>query len=322
MWNNAGVPDPDPLLARVPSFAIDPVPILAGPSPVVQDDDLGPGVWVKRDDLIGASGLPGGSKLRKLAYILAGHDGRPLSTIGPIGSNWLIAAIAVCRARRWPLSVHPFRVHAYPGIGAKERWMVEHATRRSAPSSVAVAVLRALYDGARGARILPPGGSGAWGALAMAAAALELADQVARGVMPAPTAIYVPYGSGGTAVGLALGCELAGTATQVRAVRVNTRAIANPGVAAAIARAAWRALGRPEREVGRILAQRIAWRHGQFGGEYARPTLAGRAATARATGFALDPAYGAKTLAALLADRAAGDRSPVVFWNTYGALDA
>ncbi|MEJ2433914.1 MAG: hypothetical protein P8Y53_12425, partial [Pseudolabrys sp.] len=49
---------------------------------------------------------------------------------------------------------------------------------------------------------------------------LELADQVGRGELPEPRAVFLPYGTGGTAVGLALGLQLGGLASRVVAVRV------------------------------------------------------------------------------------------------------
>ena len=51
-------------------------------------------------------------------------------------------------------------------------------------------------------------------------AVFELKDQIARGLLPEPDIIYVPFGSMGTTAGLLLGIKLAGLKSKVCAVKV------------------------------------------------------------------------------------------------------
>jgi len=59
-------------------------------------------------------------------------------------------------------------------------------------------------------------------------AACELAGQVAAGALPEPDLIYVPYGSAGTASGLAMGLAAVGLRTCVIGVRVVPAESTNP----------------------------------------------------------------------------------------------
>lgn len=310
----------DPLSRAYPAAGLSPLPLLALPTPVEPAGWLGPGCWIKRDDLIARDGGYGGSKLRKLAYILAHEpDQRPLTLLGPTGSNWLYAAARLCVARQRPLRVHPFQAHPYPG------WRVKHDALRalvptSAPGSPTAAAARVALDLLRGHRLLPLGGSDALGALAYVSAAFELAAQIEAGALPAPRRIVVAYGSGGTAVGLAVGAYLAGLRCELTAVRVNERAVANPWVARGIARAALRRLGLPGGQARRALA-RLSWHHGAFGGRYGRPTAAGQAtlAAAASAGVRLDPVYSGKAAAAMMADPTLA--RDALLWQTYCPLD-
>src|SRR5204863_6183468 len=98
-------------------------------------------------------------------------------------------------------------------------------------------------------RLRPPyfltvGGSSALGTLGYVDAALELAAQVERGELPAPTHVLVALGSGGTAAGLVLGFALAGLGSGVVAVQVNDRMPLGPKRVAGLAERARRLLER------------------------------------------------------------------------------
>src|SRR5919199_4114314 len=75
---------------------------------------------------------------------------------------------------------------------------------------------------------VPAGGSSPLGALGHVNAALELAEQVRRGHRPAPARLVVPFGTGGTAAGLALGLALAGLEATVVAVGLLLPAVVRP----------------------------------------------------------------------------------------------
>jgi len=300
-------------------FGLDlaPLPLASLPTPVEPAPGLGDGVWVKRDDRTAAS--HGGNKIRKLAFLLAEHDGRPLATMGPTGSNWLLAAALTCRSLGLALEVIQFPMPRYPGSAAKDLLIRQQAGSLTATGGYVRATARLLAAGRAGARTLPAGGSDALGTLAYVAAAFELAGQVEAGLLPEPDDLYVAYGSGGTAVGLALGLALSGMKTRLRAVRVTDRALSNPLMAGQLGRGALRLLGL-DRSAGELLRQRVDWIHDQFGPGYARYTARAAAAgrVAAEAGLDLEPVYTGKTLAGLLADRARGRAGPVsLFWLTF-----
>jgi 1-aminocyclopropane-1-carboxylate deaminase/D-cysteine desulfhydrase-like pyridoxal-dependent ACC family enzyme len=143
-------------------------------------------------------------------------------------------------------------------------------------------------------------------------AALELAEQLDR----VPDAVVIPLGSGGTAAGVALGLTLLGWPTQVLAVRVAPRVVANGWRVAALARGAaslLRAAGGPAVRPGRVV--RVV--HG-LGRGYGYPTEVGERVRgwAAAHGVTLDSTYGAKALGVLVDPPTRGYRR-VVFWHTF-----
>ncbi len=305
------------LLRRYPQFSPRPLPLATLPTPVEPAPWLGEGVWLKRDDMTATD--HGGNKIRKLAYLLADHDGGPLATMGPTGSNWLVAAALTCRKQQWPLTVIQFPMPRYPGSDQKDALIAGEASEFQRAGGFVRALRKLRSAGRRGARLLPAGGSDGLGTVAYVAAAFELAAQVAAGELPEPDDLYVAYGSGGTAVGLALGLGLAGLKTRVRAVRVTDRAVANPLMAGRLARGALKLIGRPA-DPAVLLRRQLSWVHDQFGTGYARCTSSSMdaVAQARAHGLDLEPVYTGKALAGLRAARERGSAGPVsLFWVTF-----
>ena len=68
--------------------------------------------------------------------------------------------------------------------------------------------------------VIPAGGSSPLGVAGYVNAGLELAAQVADGLVPEPDLVYVAAGTTGTSVGLKLGLKLAGLHTRVLPIRV------------------------------------------------------------------------------------------------------
>ena len=132
-----------------------------------------------------------------------------------------------------------------------------------------------------------------------------------------PDVVVVPLGSGGTAVGTALGLRLAGwNRARVVAVRAADLTVTNAGVLRALeaGTTALLSLGGWRPKPAHLGIDR-RW----FGGAYGRPTPAGDAALHVARdryGLTLEPTYTAKAFAAAL-DRVAHDER-VVFVQTYG----
>ena len=114
----------------------------------------------------------------------------------------------------------------------------------------AIGLLRAYAARRRDMRWIPPGGTSPLGILGHVNAALELAEQVARGEMPRPARVVLPVGSGGTAAGLALGFAIAKMDTVIVGARVAPRIAAGRTRVLALA-------GRERRYLERLAGERI-----------------------------------------------------------------
>jgi 1-aminocyclopropane-1-carboxylate deaminase/D-cysteine desulfhydrase-like pyridoxal-dependent ACC family enzyme len=307
------------LFERLPRLA-DLVPFVALadglPTPVQQVEDR---LWVFRDDY--TSSLYGGNKVRKLEFLLpiAERRGGPVVTAGGIGSHHVVA-VATFAARLGlrteavlypqPLTDDVRRVQAHLrllGVNATA------ATHRYYMPAVLARRMAALA--LQRPYLVLPGASTPLGALGYVSAGLELVRAFADTGDAEPDAVVVPLGSGGTAVGLAIGLALGGwhNATVIGAraadALVTNRAVLTAleaGTSALVALGGWRP--RPAR--WRVDG---AW----FGKGYGHPTAAGRAATAVASmwGIPLEPTYTAKGCAAALALAKSGQR--VVYVHTW-----
>jgi D-cysteine desulfhydrase len=156
-------------------------------------------------------------------------------------------------------------------------------------------------------RWIPGGGAQPRAVLGHALAALELATQMDE----PPDMIVVPLGTGGTAAGIALGVAWMAWPTQVVAVRVAPRLVANRWRVTRLARGAARLLGTESPQL------RIQVVNG-LGAGYGHPSPAGERARLIAAehGLRLDPTYGAKAFAVLL-QLATGNVQRMVFWHTF-----
>ncbi|HEX2780214.1 MAG TPA: pyridoxal-phosphate dependent enzyme [Gemmatimonadaceae bacterium] len=317
-----------PLLLRFPALAWVPrVRLGSFPTPVLEARlPDGRPLWIKRDD---RSGAPlGGNKVRSLEFLLAGvRSGEEIVTTGARGSTHALATALYGTALggrvtvvRWPQEMNPDAERVEAAI---RRTATETRDRRTIPGALFdAAVLRLV----RHARWVPPGGTSPRGALGHVNAALELAEQVAAGRLPAPARIVVPLGSGGTAAGLALGLAIAGLDSTVVGITVAPRLVANRrrvlSVASRTARFIERSAGV---RVPRVNPARVVVDHEQYGGAYGRATEAGKGAARWleiTTGIPVDATYSAKALAAVLspvpAGRPGGD-GPTLFWLTFDA---
>jgi 1-aminocyclopropane-1-carboxylate deaminase/D-cysteine desulfhydrase-like pyridoxal-dependent ACC family enzyme len=187
------------------------------------------------------------------------------------------------------------------------------------------ATLRRLFGRVRW---IPAGGSNPLGALGHAAAAVELAGQLAREGAPPPDTIVVPLGSGGTAAGLLVGLAMTGLPSHLLGVRVVPRVVANRRRVLALARRAAALLGeRSGTAPPDIDPARFTIEETQYGGAYARETHASRTSAAlvlQRQGPALEGTYSAKALAAALAHAGATPHERVLYWLTFDGrwLDA
>jgi D-cysteine desulfhydrase len=165
------------------------------------------------------------------------------------------------------------------------------------------------------------------GSVGYVSAALELAEQVRRGDLPAPQSIFVPLGSNGTAAGLLVGLRLAGLDTRLVAVRVSGYPTIGARGVARLANAAVKLLRSRGADVlaARFRSRDLTVIDGFMGGGYGHPTPEAEAARVlleESEGLRLDLTYTAKTVAALLAliRQRAISEGPVLYWHTLNAL--
>jgi D-cysteine desulfhydrase len=152
-------------------------------------------------------------------------------------------------------------------------------------------------------------------------AALEMADQLARGRMTVPDLLVVPLGSGGTVAGLLVGLAIAGLPTRVVGVRVVPKVVANR---ARVRRLAARTRALLSRLAGVDLPpldhDRLEIEEGAYGGAYARESAAARGAADAlldAGGPRLDATYSAKAFGVALARARRAPDERVLFWLTF-----
>jgi len=311
------------------------------PSPVRLLPELAPGpgpeVWLKDD---GAYGAPhGGNKVRKLEWILPDVEARgrrTIVTVGGLATNHGLATAVWGRRRGLSTALalvdQPFDDHVRDQLERIRRSGARvYRTRGTYRTYLAAPWILLRHSDLRRGRLpyfLTVGGSSPLGCLGYVEAALELADQVARGELPEPSHVVVALGSGGTAAGLAAGLRLAGLRTRVAGVIVNDRTPVDPRT---VARLATRALVLMRSRGADVAVEAIApgdldCERDWLGAGYGHRTPAAehvREVAWRRESLQLDPVYTAKAVAGLLElrERGAFGGGPVLYWHTYGAPD-
>ena len=312
-----------------------------------------PGVelWCKHDDV--TSALYGGNKVRKLEHLLVeaqAKGARRVVTIGAVGSHHVLATTLYGKRAGFEveavLAPQPRTSHVEEVVRIVASLGVR-AFPVASYAAVPFAIARRLRAGDRGAAyFVPPGGSSVTGSLGYVEAAMELADQIARGELPRPRTVVVALGSGGTVAGLLVGFLRAGLLTpsadapamELLAAQVVDPPLASAPATLALSLAICRRLREPlGRATIATLSRALRVVRSQLGGGYGHPTEAGQRATALALadGLTLDATYTAKAFAAALdevrargavvttAPVRAGSRpppsGPVLYWHTLSA---
>jgi D-cysteine desulfhydrase len=304
-----------PALARLPRAKLG-----VFPSPVARVTGFGDrrDLWIKRDDRDAPS--YGGNKVRALEFLLGEvRAGDTLLTMGGEGSTHVLVTAAMGArlgartvAIRWPHDMNPAALRTSGRAAA----LCSHVRTTRGPVS---ALLLSLFARrASDVRWIPPGGTSALGMLGHVNAGIELAEQVARGELPIPSRVVVPFGTGGTAAGLALGFAIADLPTRVVAARVVPRIVANRRRLLSLTRSCARLIAHLDGNfVPSVDPSRIQVVNDVYGGAYGRPLPAASAAAAAldaASGILLDDSYSAK---AFLAALHTPHEEPVLFWLTF-----
>lgn len=303
------------------------VQLVLGPTPLHRaprlSAELGVPILFKRDDLAGV-GL-GGNKLRGLEYILAdliAHDCDALVTGAGPQSNWtMLAALACLRYQIEPHIVCYGTAAADEGNMRLHRWLgvdvrfTGDPDRSSVDAGIEAAVAELRAAGRRPYAV-PRGGATPLGALGYMRASAELAAQLGA-LGERPEAVWVAAGSCATQAGLLAGAAMTAAPYHVVGVTVSRPAVESRErireLAAAAARLAGLTAPLAEPDV------RDSW----IGPGYGLPSAEGDKAArlvAAAEGVFLDPVFGAKAMAALIAEcRAARVRGPQLFLVSGGA---
>jgi D-cysteine desulfhydrase len=300
--------------------AFAPCSLGAWPTPLVPQPALAhalglQALWLKRED------LAGGNKVRGLEFLLADAPARSVFvTIGGTGSSHCLATARCAREQGHRTAIALFKqpiTEASLAVNAAIMADAHVVTRASSIATLPWAVLRAwraAHHLGRGTpQWIPGGGAAPRAVLGHFLAALELGTQLDA----PPDAIVVPLGTGGTAAGIALGVAWLGWSTEVVAVRVAPRLVANRWRTLRLARQTAALIRRAGIELSvprSAVSIRVV---DAMGKGYGHPTREGERARAlaREHGLRLDPTYGAKAFGFLLQREPKNKR--VAFWHTF-----
>jgi 1-aminocyclopropane-1-carboxylate deaminase/D-cysteine desulfhydrase-like pyridoxal-dependent ACC family enzyme len=192
-------------------------------------------LFIKRDDL---SGEPyGGNKVRKLELLLGDArrmGAKRLITSGAAGSNHALATALYGTRQGFKTTLMLFNQPEAPGIaatlaadlsaGAEIFFDVDYKRHEEHIREMAE-----KYEQEDKCKpyLIPPGGSSAIGVIGYVNAAFELRRQIEGEMLPEPRAIYMAFGTMGSAAGLLLGLRAAGIRSKLVAIRVTPEIVAN-----------------------------------------------------------------------------------------------
>jgi D-cysteine desulfhydrase len=286
---------------------------------------------IKHDNLTGE--LYGGNKVRKLEYLLkrAGEKHRKrIATFGTAGSNHALATALYAHKLGFDCTCFLSHQTKTPLVPATLNMHIRDGTeivRFGGSYATRIATLRRNLWG-RNAWVVPGGGSSWLGSVGFVNAGLELAEQVAAGMISAPDRLYVATGTMGTAAGLTVGLALAGLPTEVQAVRVSVPEIMNEETLHRLIGKIALMCRRADDTIPANLQDqvRVAVRHDFFAGGYARTNEATDAAVEFAKDqldIKLETTYTGKAMAALLSDfdKPEYAEKNFLFWNTYSSAE-
>jgi D-cysteine desulfhydrase len=329
-----------PLLSIWPSLRqkLAPVPLGLFPTPVERLESLERALscavplYTKRDDL--SSPIYGGNKIRTLEVLFGrarAQGARQIVAMGAFGSNHAVATVLHAPAAELEAGAIVF---AQPvSWAALENLRVTAARARFFRAVSHWSLLPFAIRGARSAEraLMAPGGATPDGALGYVSAGLELAEQVRRGELEAPRAIFVGVGSTCTSAGLLVGLTLAArfgigftAPPALVAVRVTPWPVTSRfrilGLAERTARHLAALASEPSLALRRAeLAPMLTVDGGELGAGYGLASESGLRAleTFRELGlFALDTTYSSKAAAGFLRAACANARGPLLFWST------
>jgi D-cysteine desulfhydrase len=284
-------------------------------------------VAVKHDET--TSSLYGGNKIRKLEYLLRrarDRGARRVATFGAAGSNHALATAMHAFELGLDCTCFLSQQKATPSVATtlNMHHLLGTEIFRWGHSVDQVALFRDHLQG-RGAWVIPLGGTCWLGAAGFVNAGIELAAQVAEGLIERPDRIYIACGTTGSAAGLALGIAAAGLGSTVHAVQVADNPFASEWKMRKLMDKTQLILNRADSSFNADGYEgKVVWRDEFLAGGYARVDDATTAAVKLAKnelGLSLEPTYTGKAMAAMLHDLETNrfDGESCLFWNTCNA---
>jgi D-cysteine desulfhydrase len=291
---------------------------------------LGP-QYVKRDDL--SSPRYGGNKVRTLEVLFGAaraRGARRILATGAFGSNHAVAT--VLHAKAAGLEGGAILFPQPPSWAALEnlRVTLSHANPLHVLGHWSALPFAMWRHATADTVVMAPGGATPVGALGYVSAALELAWQVERGELQAPTHVVVGVGSTCTSAGLLVGFEHAvrlGIGFRNKPTLVSVRVTPWPvtarfrilGLAVRTSRLLAALAEDPALAVEKsVLSSGLSLDGSRLGPGYGKPSAAGLCALElfqRQGLFPLDTTYSSKSAAGFLA-LAGTSAGPLLFWST------
>lgn len=311
------------------------------PTPVEKLKNLGEKIgcsnlYVKRDDISGK--FYGGNKVRKLEFILAdaiNHDKKEILTFGYAGSNHALAtavysnilglkSISMLLPQDNARYVRNNLLVSY--LNCAELHLQNNKFLLAIDTFYQL--IKHKFKRGKFPLIVPPGGSSIFGILGFINAAFELKEQIDKYLLPIPKRIYIPLGSGGTAIGLIFGFKLLNLNIKVICVRVAEEKYANYKKMIKLFNKTNDFLCNYDNTFPRlkIIDEDIIIRHEFYGKRYALFTRSGVEAIKeieKDENINLEGTYTGKTLDALITDvkKEKLINETILFWNTYNSIN-
>jgi len=309
-------------------------------APVIAELGLsGPEVYVKRDDL--SSDLYGGNKVRPLELLFGWARERGRGVVyatGAYGSNHALATLLHAPrvglragALLFPQPVTPSALATLEIMLSQDAELHTVSHWSALPLGMAVIRARSALAG-EPALIMPPGGATPRAVLAYVSAGLELALQVERGVLPAPSRVFAAAGSNATCAGLLAGFTVAARlglgfrsgAPRVCAVRIGPWPVTSRTRIVSLSLRTLALLARLAGEPRLLLGSSELATHLEVSGDFLGRGYGHQTDSANeacrvfaAAGLPLlDETYSGKAGAALIAELRSGARGPLLFWST------
>lgn len=325
------------------------IPLLTNiPTPIERLTDLermfnlkGGQIYIKRDDK--SHDVYGGNKLRKFEFIFGDvikKKKKGVVSYGGIGTNHGLACAIVCKKLNLRCNLFLYNqpltwmvqrsLLLFDYLGAKL-----HYGKTDVNTFIKTWFFQIFHPKYY---FILPGGSPLFGrgtslgTIGFIDALLELNEQIVKGIIPEPDAIFIAGGTTGTAAGLIAGCKLLGLKSIVYPVAVYKDFLANSFNTARNANKALKFLRKMDHNFIKIKVTEndFYFIKGYLGSGYAVNTVKSQNAVdtvyrleGQKRGFHLETTYTGKAMAAMFdfLGKKENKSKIVLFWNTYNSND-